>query len=52
MTFFLSPPGDPGDLPGPAKGAGIKNDNDEDQSALHRCTVGVRQERYGEAELG
>jgi len=51
VTFFLSPPGYPGDLPCPAKGAAIKSHNDEDQSTLQRSTLGVRQERYGEAEL-
>ena len=51
VTFFLSPPGYPGDLPCPAKGAAIKSHNDEDQSTLQRDTLGVRQERYGKAEL-
>lgn len=51
VTFFLSPPGDPGDLPCPAKGAAIKSHDDEDQSTLQRSTPGVRQERCGEAEL-
>jgi hypothetical protein len=51
VTFFLSPPGYPGDLPCPAKGAAIKSHNDEEQSTLQRGTLGVRQERYGKAEL-
>jgi hypothetical protein len=51
VVSFLSPPGYPGDLPCPAKGAAVKNHNDEDQSTLQRGTLGVRQERYGEAEL-
>jgi hypothetical protein len=51
VTFFLSPPGYPGDLPCPAKGAAIKSHNDEDQSTLQRGTLGVRQEPYGKAEL-
>jgi hypothetical protein len=48
---FSSPPGYSGDLPCPGKGAAIKSHNDEDQSALQCGTLGVRQERYGEAEL-
>jgi hypothetical protein len=44
-------PGYPGDLPCPTKGAAIQSHNDEDQSTLQRGTLGVRQERYGEAEL-
>ena len=51
VTFFLSPPGYPGDLPCAAKGAAIKSHNDEDQSTLQRGTLRVRQERYGKAEL-
>ncbi len=47
----LSPPGYPGDLPCPTKGAAIQSHNDEDQSTLQRGTLGLRQERYGEAEL-
>jgi quercetin dioxygenase-like cupin family protein len=47
----LSPPGYPGDLPGPTKGAAIQSHNDEDQSMLQRGTLGVRQKRCGEAEL-
>ncbi len=43
--------GYPGDLPCPTKGAAIQSHNDEDQSTLQRGTLGVRQERYGEAEL-
>jgi hypothetical protein len=35
----------------PAKGAAIQSHNDEDQSMLQHATLGVRQERYGEAEL-
>jgi len=50
-VFFSSPPGYPGDLPCPAKGTAIESHNDEDQSTLQRGTVGVREERYGEAEL-
>ena len=50
-VFFLFPPGYPGDLPCPTKGAAIENHKDEDQSTLQRGTPGVRQERYGEAEL-
>jgi hypothetical protein len=49
--FFSSPPGYPGDLPCPAKGAAIKTHNDENQSTLQCGTLGVRQERYGETEL-
>ena len=45
------PPGYPGNHPRPTKGATIQNHNDEDQSTLQRGTLGVRQERYGEAEL-
>ena len=48
---LLSPPGYAGDLPCPAKGAAIKSHNDEDQSPLQCGTLGVRQKRYGEAEL-
>jgi pimeloyl-ACP methyl ester carboxylesterase len=51
VRFSLSPPGYPGDLPCPAKGAAIKNHNDEDQSTLQRGTLGVRQERYGKSQL-
>src|SRR5437667_10715790 len=47
----LSPPAYPGDHPCPTKGAAIQSHNDEDQSTLQRGTLGVRQERYGEAEL-
>jgi hypothetical protein len=47
----LSPPGYPGDFPCPAKGAAIQSHNDEDQSMLQRGILGVRKERYGEAEL-
>ena len=47
----LSPPGYPGDLPCPAKGAAIQSHDDEDQSMLQRGTLGVRHERCGEAEL-
>src|SRR5215470_10074758 len=49
--WSLSPPGYPGDHPCPTKGAAIQSHNDEDQSTLQRGTLGVRQERYGEAEL-
>ena len=49
--FLSSPPGYPGDLPCPTKGAAIKSHDDEDQSTLQCGTLGVRQERYGEAEL-
>jgi hypothetical protein len=48
---FLSPPGYPGDLPCPSKGAAIQSHNDEDQSMLQSGTPGVRQDRYGDAEL-
>jgi signal transduction histidine kinase len=48
---FLSPPGYPGDHPGPAKGAAVQSHNDENQSMLQRGTAGVRQECYGEAGL-
>ena len=49
---LCSPPsGYPGDLPYPAKGAGIKDHDDEDQSTLQRGTLGVRQERHAETEL-
>jgi len=51
VTVFLCSPGYPGDLPCPAKRAAIKSHNDKDQSPLQRSTLGVRQERYGEAEL-
>ena len=47
----LCPSAYPGDHPCPAKGAAIQSHNDEDQSTLQRGTLGVRQERYGEAEL-
>ena len=47
----LYPPGYPGDHPCPTKGTAIQCHNDEDQSMLQRATLGVRQERYGEAEL-
>ncbi len=47
----LSPPGYPGDLPCPTKGAAIQSHNDQDQSTLQRGTLGVREERYGEAKL-
>ena len=50
-VFFLSPSGYSGDLPCAGKGAAIKSHNDEDQSPLQCGTLGVRQERYGEAEL-
>jgi len=49
--FFLSPSGYSGDLPCAGKGAAIKSHNDEDQSPLQCGTLGVRQKRYGEAEL-
>ena len=45
------PPGYPGDLPCPTKGAAIQNHDDEDQGMLQRGTLGVRQQRYGEAKL-
>ena len=48
---ILSPPGYPGDLPCPAKGAAIQSHNDQDQCTLQRGTPRVRQECYGEAEL-
>jgi hypothetical protein len=51
VAFFLSPPGYPGDHPRPAKGASIKEHDDEDQGTLQGGTVAVRQERDGEAEL-
>jgi tetratricopeptide (TPR) repeat protein/transcriptional regulator with XRE-family HTH domain len=47
----LYPPGYPGDHPGPAQGAAIQGRNDEDQSSLQPGVAGVRQERYGQAEL-
>ena len=47
----LSPPGYPGDLPCPTKGAAIQSRNDEDQSMLQRGTLGVGYECDGEAEL-
>jgi hypothetical protein len=50
-VFFLSPPGYPGNLPCPAKGAAIKSHNDKDQGTLQCGTPGVREERYSEAEL-
>ena len=49
--FFLSPPGYPGDLPCPAKGAGVKSYDDENQSTLQCGTMGIWEKRYGEAEL-
>ena len=48
---LVSPTGYPCDHPCPAKGAAIQKHNDEDQSTLQRGTLGVRQERYGDAEL-
>jgi hypothetical protein len=47
----LSPSGYPGDHPCSTKGAPIQSHYDEDQCMLQRGTMGVRQERYGEAEL-
>jgi hypothetical protein len=47
----LPPSGYPGDHPCPTKGAAIQSHYDEDQCMLQRGTLGVRQERYGEAEL-
>ena len=47
----LSPSGYPGNHPCPTKGAAIQSHNDEDQSTLQRGTLGVGQERHGEAEL-
>ena len=38
-------------IPCPTKGAAIQSHNNEDQSILQRGTPGVRQKRYGEAEL-
>ena len=51
MSRLLTAPGYPGDHPRPTKGAAKQSHNDEDQSLLQRGTLGVRQERYGEAEL-
>jgi hypothetical protein len=51
VTYFLSPPSYPGDLPCAAKCAAIKSHNDEDQSTLQCGTLAVREEGYGEAEL-
>jgi hypothetical protein len=47
----LHPLGYPGYLPRAAKGAAIQNHNDQDQSTLRHGTAGIRQERYGDAEL-
>jgi len=47
----FSPPAYPGNHPCPTKGTAIQSHNDEDQSMLQRGTLGVRQERYSEAEL-
>ena len=47
----LFPPGYSGDHPCPTKGAAVQSHNDEDQSTLQGGIRGVRQERYGEAEL-
>ena len=51
LLRLLCPPGYPGNDPCPTKGAAIQSHNDEDQSILQRGTPGVRQKRYGEAEL-
>ncbi len=51
LLIFRAPPVYPGDNPCPTKGAAIQSHNDEDQSTLQRGTLGIRQERYGEAEL-
>jgi len=50
-VFSLSAPGYPGDLPCPAKGAGVKSYDDENQSTLQCGTMGIWEKRYGEAEL-
>ena len=50
-VLALSPPGYPGDHPCPTKGAAIQSHYDEDQCMLQRGTLGVHQERYGEADL-
>lgn len=50
-SLSISPPGYPGDHPCPPKSTAVQSHNDEDQSMLQSGTLGVRQERYGEAEL-